>query len=95
MPHQRGPGSPRVVVDGIVGRDTLYEVGLWTTPFRHGAPPSCGRSPSLISGDRTPEAGRVAIHGATLHFGAAPPPLTEWLRQVDRWIGYANSVVAE
>ena len=32
MPHQRGPGSPRVVVDGIVGRDTLYEVGLWTTP---------------------------------------------------------------
>lgn len=78
MPHQRGLGSPRVVVDGIVG-----------------APPSCGRSPSLITGDRTPEAGRVAIHGATLHFGAAPPHLTEWLRQVDRWIGYANSVVAE
>ena len=32
MPHQRGPGSPRVVVDGIVGRDTLYEVELWTAP---------------------------------------------------------------
>ena len=32
VPVQQRPGPPRVVVEGIEGRDTLYEVDLWAAP---------------------------------------------------------------
>jgi hypothetical protein len=34
MRHQRRPGPPRVVVDGVEGRDTLYECDLSAAPPR-------------------------------------------------------------
>jgi hypothetical protein len=48
-----------------------------------------------MSADRTPEVGRVALHGTTVHFRTAPRNLGAWLRRIDRWIAYANSIVEE
>ena len=94
MPHQRRPDAPRIVVDGIEGRDTLYEFDLTAAPSPWRAaflrPP-----PALMTADHTPDIGRVAIHGRTVHFRAAPRHLTAWLRRIDRWIAYANSVVEQ
>jgi hypothetical protein len=39
--------------------------------------------------------GRVAIHGRTVHFRAAPQLRGDWLRRIDQWIGYANAIVEE
>ena len=49
----------------------------------------------LVTAERTPEVGRVAIHGATLHFRTAPRPHGGWLPRIGKWIGYANSIVEE
>jgi hypothetical protein len=95
MAHRRRPGAPRVVVDGIEGRDTLYEFDLWAAPSPEWRAAFVRPPPSLITADRTPEIGRVAIHGATVHFRTAPRHLDGWLRRIDRWIAYANSVVDE
>ena len=95
MPHQRRPGSPRVVVDGIEGRDTLYEVELTAAPSREWRAAFLRPPPALITADRTPEVGRVAIYGTTVHFRTAPRHLTAWLRRIGRWIAYANSIVEE
>jgi hypothetical protein len=51
--------------------------------------------PALITSDRTPEVGRVALHGTTVHFRTAPQNLGAWLRRIDHWIADANSVVEE
>jgi hypothetical protein len=32
---------------------------------------------------------------ATVQFRVAPPHLHAWLRRIDRWIAYANSIVEE
>lgn len=45
--------------------------------------------PGLITADRTPEVGRLVIHGATVHFRAMPPHLEGRLRRIDRWRAYA------
>ena len=95
VPVQRRPGPPRVVVEGIEGRDTLYEVDLWAAPSPQWRAAFLRPPPALITAGRRPEVGRVAIHGATLHFRAAPRHLHAWLRRIDRWIAYANSVVEE
>ena len=95
MPHQRRPGLPRVVVDGIEGQDTLYEVDLTAAPPREWRAAFLRPPPALITADRTAEVGRVAIHGTTVHFRTVPRHLEAWLRRIDRWIAYANSVVAE
>jgi hypothetical protein len=50
---------------------------------------------SIITPAGTPEVGRVAIHGATVHLRSAPRHLGGWLRRIDQWIAYANSVVDE
>jgi hypothetical protein len=89
------PDRPRIVVDAIEGRDTLDEVELWAGPSLQSRAAFLRPAPSLITADRTPEVGRVAVHGVTLHFRAAPRHLPAWLRRVDRWIDYANSIVEE
>ena len=95
MPYQRRPLPPRVVVADIEGRDTLYEVDLYTAPSPQWRAAFLRPPPALITADRTPEIGRVAIHGVTVHFRAAPRHLDSWLRRIDRWIAYANSIVEE
>jgi hypothetical protein len=39
--------------------------------------------------------GRVAVHRSTVHYRAAPQHRGDWLRRIDQWIAYANSVVEE
>jgi hypothetical protein len=77
------------------GRDTLYEVDLTAPPSREWRAAFLRPPPALISAKRTTEVGRVALHRATLHFRTAPRHLGGWLRRIDKWIAYANSVVEE
>jgi len=81
--------------DGDLDSQRLCEIELWAAPSPQWRAAFLRPPPSLITANRTPEVGRVAIHGATLHFRAAPRHLTAWLRRIDRWIGYANSLVEE
>jgi hypothetical protein len=43
----------------------------------------------------TPEVGRLGLPGARVIFRTSPPRLRYWLRRIDHWIAYANSVVEE
>jgi hypothetical protein len=95
MPLERQPGLPRVVVAGIEGRDTLYEVDLSAAPSREWRAAFLRPPPTLTTAFHTPDSGRVAVHGATLHSRAAPRDRGDWLRRIDRWVAYANSVVDE
>jgi len=91
---ERQSGPPRVVVDDINGRETLYEIDLTA------APSSTWRlaffqPPSHLTGLRSrPYVRRLYIHGVTVYFRTAPRYLARWLCRIDRWIVYANSVVA-
>jgi hypothetical protein len=93
MPLACQPGPPRVVVDDINGRDALYEIDLTATPssawrvaFFH--------PPSHLTGPRSkPYVRRLYVHEVTVHFRTAPRYLGRWLRRIDRWIAYANSVM--
>jgi len=49
----------------------------------------------MLCSYHTPDSGRVAIHGSTVHFRAVPRDRDDWLRRIDRWIAYANSIVEE
>jgi hypothetical protein len=95
MPLQRCPDPPRVVVEGIEGRDTLYEFDLTAAPSPGVACRLSSATSRLTTADYTPDIGRVAIHGRTMHFRAAPRHRGDWLRRIDEWISYAHSVVEE
>ena len=84
-----------MVVDGIEGRDTLYEFDLTAAPSPAGRAVFLRPPPALTIADYTPDIGRVAIHGATVHFRTPPRYIADWLRRIDRWIAYANSIVEE
>ncbi len=95
MPLERQPGPPRVVVDRIEGRDALYELEqiappspVWRAAFL--------RPPAHLTGAKsTPDFGRLSLQGATVYFRTAPRRLEGWLRRIDGWIAYANSIVEE
>jgi hypothetical protein len=38
---------------------------------------------------------RLYLHGTLLYFRTAPRHLGAWLRRIDRWVAYANSIVEE
>jgi len=83
------------LVPFIEGRDTLYEVELTTSASREWRAAFLRPPPSLVTPNRTPDVGRLAIRGATVQFRAAPRHLDAWLRRIDRWVAYAHSVVEE
>jgi hypothetical protein len=92
---RRQPGPPRVVVPLIAGTETLYEVDLTATPSRVWRAAFL-RPPARLTGARsTPARGRIGLEGSTILFRTAPARLPVWLRRIDRWIAYANSVVQE
>jgi hypothetical protein len=66
-------------------------------PYAAPAPSRLGtrRGPAMTTADHTQKIGRVAVHGSTVHYRAAPQHLGNWLRRIDLWIDYANSVVEE
>ena len=72
MPLERQSDRPRVVVDGIEGRDTLYEFDLTAAPTPAWRAAFLRPPPALITADRTAEVGRVAIHGTTVHVRTVP-----------------------
>jgi hypothetical protein len=86
MPLERLPDLPHVVVARIEGRDTLYEFDLTAAPSPARRAAFLRPPPALTTADYTPDIGRVAIHGRTVHFRTAPRHLTAWLRQINRWI---------
>jgi hypothetical protein len=51
--------------------------------------------PRLTKETATPDLGRVSLDGARVLFRTTPPQLHFWLRWIDRWIAYANSIVEE
>jgi hypothetical protein len=73
----------------------LYEVALTAIPSRVWRAAFL-RPPSALTSTRfTPELGRLGLEGARVSFRTSPPHLHRWLRRIDRWIEYANSVVEE
>ena len=87
----RRPPQPVAFTEGAL---TLYEVELnaapsraWRAAFLH--------PPAALTAKHTPELGRFEIHGPRVTFRTIPARLHAWLRRIDRWIAYANSVVEE
>jgi hypothetical protein len=75
------------------GTQTLYEVTLSAVPSAAWRAAFLRPLPKLTSARRTPELGGLRLDGARLTFRATPPQLHQWLRWIDRWVAYANSVV--
>lgn len=77
------------------GAQTLYEIELsavpspaWRTAFLR--PPA-----ALRTARYTPKLGGLGLEGPRVTFRTSPPHLHQWLRRIDRWVEYANSVVPE
>jgi len=79
----------------IEGTDVLYEVALTTAPSAEWRVAFVRPPPRLTSARFNPDIGRVVLQGATVHLRAAPPDLDAWLKRIDRWIAYANSIIEE
>ena len=73
----------------------LYEVALSAVPSRAWRAAFLRPPPALTPGRYTPELGRLGLEGTRVSFRTSPPHLHRWLRRIDRWIEYANSVVEE
>ena len=73
----------------------LYEVALSALPSRAWRAAFLRPPPALTPARYTPELGRLGLEGARVSFRTSPPHLHRWLRRIDRWIEYANSVVEE
>ena len=73
----------------------LYEVALSAVPSRIGRAVFLRPPPGLTTTRFTPEFGRLGLDGARVTFRTSPPHLHQWLRRIDRWVAYANSVVEE
>ena len=72
----------------------LYEVALSAVP----SPPwraAFLRPPTKADERQYGRARSVGLSRATMHVRTAPPRARFWLRRIDRWIAYANSVVVE
>ena len=77
------------------GNLTLYEVELNSAPPRVWRAAFLRPALSLTSPKATPKLARLEVHGTCVVFCTIPLKLHYWLRWVDRWIAYANSVVEE
>ena len=75
------------------GRHVVYAVALTASPSRPWRA-AFVRPPARLTTTRfTPHA--VSLDGASVIVKTTPADLPIWLRRIDRWIAYANSVVAE
>ena len=71
----------------------LYEVALSGVPSRAWRAAFLRPPPALTPARYTPELGHLRLEGARVSFRTSPPHLHRWLRRIDHWIEYANSVV--
>jgi hypothetical protein len=79
--------QPPHAVPLMTPTQTLYEVRFSAAFLR----PRSG----LTTVRFTPELGRLGFDGARVTFRTIPLHLHRWLRRIDTWIEYANSVVEE
>jgi hypothetical protein len=93
-PPARRPEPPRLVTM-LQDRDALYVVDLTRAPSFAWRAAFLRPPPRLTSKQRAADVGRVQVRGATIHFRTTPGRLAACVRRIDRWIDYANSVVAE
>ena len=94
MAIRRRASRPKTIVSLPTG-PTLYSVTLTAAPSRAWRAAFIRPPARLARGQFTPELGRVGLDGATVLFRTTPRQLDAWLRRIDRWIAYANSVLAE
>jgi hypothetical protein len=94
MPIERLQTPPRAV-PLLRGQQPRYEVELSAEPSRVWRAAFLGPPLALRTSEYTPEFGHVELAGASVHFRTSPRHLDDWLRWIDRWIAYANSVVEE
>jgi hypothetical protein len=95
MAVHRAPGPPRVILSGLEGNESLFEVLLTAIPSPEWRA-ALVRPPGRLTSVRyAPDVGRVTVQKAGIHFRTAPDEVDGWLRRLDRWIAYANSVVQE
>ena len=73
----------------------LYEIAFGAVPSRVWRAAFLRPPPRLMTTRFTPELGRLGLDRARVTFRTSPPHLHQWLRRIDRWIAYANSVVEE
>ena len=72
---------------------TVYEITLSAVPSRAWRAAFIRPPARLRTARYTPDA--ISLHGTTVIFRTTLSRLPSWLRRLDRWIAYANSVVAE
>jgi hypothetical protein len=95
MPIERLREPPRSTTLTEEGAETLYAVTLTAVPSPAWRAAFLQPPPRLTRPTATPELGRVGLDGARVLFRTTSPRLDYWLRWVDRWIAYANTVVEE
>jgi hypothetical protein len=94
MPIQRLRRPPESV-PLTQGLETLDVVELSATPSPAWRAAFLRPPVRLTSPRSTPEFGRVELTRHRVTFRTIPAKLHAWLRRIDRWIAYANSVVEE
>jgi len=94
MAIQRLPRAPRPITY-TVGALTFYEIELSEAPSREWRAAFLRPPPRLMTPQSTPELGRLELDGPRITFRTIPARLHAWLRRIDRWIAYANSVLEE
>lgn len=94
MAIQRLPGPPHTVTL-TSGAQTLYEVALSAAPSPAWRAAFLRPPAALTTAQYTPALGRLGLAGARVTFRTSPPRLHAWLRRIDTWVEYANSVVEE
>jgi hypothetical protein len=92
MPIHRRPGRPHAVTL-TKGVQTLYWIELSAAPSAAWRAAFLRPPATLTTVTYTPELGRLGLEGTRVHFRTAPSRLHIWLRRIDRWVAYANSVV--
>jgi hypothetical protein len=93
MPLERVPGPPHVVTALQQTDLTVYEATLSTAPSGEWRAAFLRPPARLITTQYTPELGRVDLIADRVIFRTTPAQLDGWLRRIDQWIAYANSVV--
>jgi hypothetical protein len=77
------------------GKQTRYELTLSAVPSAAWRAAFLRPPARLVTATASPELARLGLDRDRVFFRSPPSRLHYWLRWIDRWIAYANSVVAE
>jgi hypothetical protein len=75
------------------GAQTLYWFELSIAPSAAWRAAFLRPPATLTTARFTPKLSRLGLEGARVTFRTTPSQLHQWLRRIDRWVEYANSVV--